>query len=258
MIVKRDVLFTPAMKNRRLHIYLPDNYDETEERFPVMYFFDGHNLFFDEDATFGTSWGLKEFLDGWDKPMIVVGVECGHENDERLYEYCPYQVAWGFLRNVRASGDDTMRWLVNELKPMIDREYRTYVFREATGIGGSSMGGLMALYAVLRYNRWFSKAACISSAIYPCMPQLYEEIRCSSLSPDTRVYLSWGTREARGIADHAKEDTTSSAAMRNRAVGNYLRYRGAVTEIHCQVGGAHCEADWAKQVPGFMEFLWKR
>ena len=65
MVEKRDVLFTPAGSTRRLHIYLPEGYDGSEERYPVMYFFDGHNLFFNEDATYGKSWGLREFLDGW-------------------------------------------------------------------------------------------------------------------------------------------------------------------------------------------------
>ena len=62
-VVKRDFVFTPNGKNRPLHIYLPAGYDESDERYPVMYFFDGHNLFYDEDATYGKSWGMKSFLD---------------------------------------------------------------------------------------------------------------------------------------------------------------------------------------------------
>ena len=73
MIIKRDIYYPPAGSSRRLHIYLPDDYHKSEERYPVMYFFDGHNLFFNEDATYGKSWGLKEFLDGWNRKMIVVG-----------------------------------------------------------------------------------------------------------------------------------------------------------------------------------------
>ena len=84
MIIKRDFIYTPKNKKRPIHIYLPDNYYETEERYPVMYYFDGHNLFYDEDATYGKSWGLKTFLDRWSKPMIIVGMECGHEGVERL------------------------------------------------------------------------------------------------------------------------------------------------------------------------------
>ena len=74
MIIKQDFLYTPVGKNRMLHIYLPDDYEQSQERYPVMYFFDGHNLYNNEDATYGKSWGLKEFLEGWRKDMIIVGM----------------------------------------------------------------------------------------------------------------------------------------------------------------------------------------
>ena len=89
MLIKRDFVYSPKGKNRPLHIWLPEGYFHTEERYPVMYFFDGHNLFSDEDATYGKSWGFREFLTGWPKNMIVVGIECGHEGYERLSEYLP-------------------------------------------------------------------------------------------------------------------------------------------------------------------------
>ncbi|MCI8725013.1 MAG: alpha/beta hydrolase [Hungatella sp.] len=257
MVIKRDIWYTPTQKMRRLHIYLPDSYDYTQERYPVMYFFDGHNLFYDEDATYGTSWGLKGFLDHWNKPMIVVGIECGHEGEERLNEYCPYHVGKGFLSRVQGIGDDTIRWMIDDLKTMIDRDYRTCPFRECTGIAGSSMGGLMALFASIRYNQWFSKAACLSSAISPCMSQLDNEFKCCSISPDTRVYLSWGTREAFGITDHLHQDKTSQMWKRNQLIAKRFSSRGAATQVYCQAGGQHCEADWAKQVQGFMRFLWE-
>ena len=83
MIVKRDFTYTPKGVSRKLHIWLPDTYDSTDEHYPVMYFFDGHNLFLNDDATYGKSWGMKEFLESWSKPMIIVGIECGHEGYER-------------------------------------------------------------------------------------------------------------------------------------------------------------------------------
>ena len=153
MIIKRDRLFTPAGTNRRLHIYLPDNYYWTDERYPVMYFFDGHNLFFNEDATFGKSWGLKEYLDYWHKKMIIVGIECSHEGNQRLQEYCPYVYTGKFWGVLHGTGKETLVWMTEELKPDIDREFRTYAFREATGIAGSSMGGLMALYGVVMHKK---------------------------------------------------------------------------------------------------------
>ena len=124
MIVKRDFIYTPKGKNRPLHIYLPEDYDISGESYPVMYFFDGHNLFFDEDATYGKCWGLKEFLDHWDQKIILVGIECGHEGNERLVEYLPGKSTLPPLLFKTPMGCQTMDWIVNEIKPVIDKEYR--------------------------------------------------------------------------------------------------------------------------------------
>ena len=258
MIVKRDVAFAPAGagKTRRLHIWLPEGYAENGEHYPVMYFFDGHNLFSDEDATYGKSWGMKAFLEGWEKPLIVVGVECSHEGAMRLTEYCPYHFTKGFLGEINGTGDATIRWMIDTLKPMIDREYRSMPFRDCTAIGGSSMGGLMSLYAAVRYNLWFSKAACLSSTIGPCMEDFREDIARCPISADTRVYLSWGSEEGGGSKMYPRSDTDSIMAARNGELAARLSDRGATTRIYGQPGGRHCEADWEKQVPAFMNFLW--
>ena len=257
MIIKRDCIYTPNGKNRPLHIYLPDGYFDSDARYPVMYFFDGHNLFRDEDATYGKSWGMLTFLQNWGKDMIVVGMECGHEGEERLSEYLPYPADTGsHFDRFTPTGDDTMQWILNTVKPMIDRGYRTIPFRECTAIGGSSMGGLMSLYAAVHYNRWFSKAACISSAIGFCMEPLMEDMQSSAMSPDTRIYLSWGSREAHGAVDREREDRSSKTYLWNDRVAQKARSSGAAVKMRCQEGGNHCEADWEKLVPEFMNFLW--
>ena len=256
MIEKRGLIYTPKWKTRTLHIYLPQDYDTSGKRYPVMYFFDGHNLYRDQDATYGKSWGLEEFLNRWGKEMIVVGMECGHEGKERLSEYSPYSFGEFFLGPVQGTGKATMDWIVNEVKPMIDREYRTYSFREATGIGGSSMGGLMSLYAAVAYNQVFSKAACLSSTIYPCFADVVRDIVEQKLDPDTRVYLSWGTEESGGAKEDPHEDWQTQNARNNLAVEALLRQQNVSVSLFCQRFGGHCEADWEKQVPGFMNYLW--
>lgn len=256
MIEKRGFLYSPKGKNRTLHIYLPRGYDSSGERYPVMYFFDGHNLYRDQDATYGKSWGLETFLDRWSKDMIVVGMECSHEGNARLDEYSPYTFPMGHWGMVHGMGNQTMDWIVNEVKPMIDREYRTWPHREATGIAGSSMGGLMAVYAVGRYNRWFSKAGCISSAMWFCMEQLRRDILNTPMDPDTRVYFSWGTEESGGAKDDPAEDFQTDTAWKNREAASWFESRGARTWLRCQRFGGHREADWEKLVPEFMDFLW--
>ncbi len=256
MIAKREVLFNPTNERRMLHIYFPDDYEQSKERYPVMYFFDGHNLFFDEDATYGKSWGLKEFLDTWKKKMIVVGIECSHRGNYRLTEYCPYHTYAGFLGEIEGIGKETMDWIVMVLKPMIDREYRTYSFREATGIAGSSMGGLMSLYAAIKYNAYFSKAACLSSAIGFCMEDLEKDLRESKLEEDTRVYLSWGEKEAGDCKEGGNKAYDTGTAICNRKIAGDLEKRGLLTRIYFQEDGGHCEADWEKQLSRFMDYLW--
>ena len=255
MIIKHDFLYPAKGANRPLHIWLPEDYYDCFDYYPVMYFFDGHNLFRNEDATYGKSWGMKEFLEQWGKDMIVVGIECGHEGYERLSEYLPYP-AVGHFAQFEPWGEKTMDWIVHEIKPVIDRDYRTIPFRECTAIGGSSMGGIMALFAAVHYNRWFSKAACVSSAMGFCMRPLMNDLRTSAISPDTRIYLSWGTREAWGLKNTEREDRSSKTYGWNKRVADHLAGLGCAVKLHCQVGGGHCEADWERLVPTFMDFLW--
>ena len=257
MLIKQDFLYTPKGKNRPLHIWLPDGYHLSQDRYPVMYFFDGHNLFRDEDATYGKSWGMKTFLEGWRKDMIVVGIECGHDGYERLSEYLPYPAAKGsHFAQFEPMGQTTMDWIVKEIKPYIDSKYRTVPFRECTAIGGSSMGGIMALYAAVHYNQWFSKAACVSSAMGFCIRPLMKDMRSTPMSPDTRIFLSWGTHEAYGIQDPTKEDRHSKTYGWNKRAADQAQATGAAVRLFCQVGGYHCEEYWEKQVPIFMDFLW--
>lgn len=257
MVIKKEILYPQKNSFRMLHIYLPDNYYDTDEKYPVMYFFDGHNLFFDEDTTFGKSWGLKEFLDHYDKKMIIVGMECTHEGQERLGEYSPYRAKSGMFSVHDPLGDETMKWIINDIKPMIDKDFRTWSHREATGIGGSSMGGLMSVYALIKYNSYFSKGACISSAVGFCLPQLLKDMEESSIHPDTRAFLSWGTLEAHGIKNPNEIDNHSYTYQCNKAISDKFLEYDAMPQLYCQVGGRHCEADWEKLVGIFMDYLWK-
>ncbi len=249
MILKENFPFQKD-KNRPLHIYLPDDWQESGKRYPVLYFFDGHNLFTNEDATYGKSWGFLEFMEGWDKELIIVGMECAHGPGERLSEYLPYAMtgkgAMERFGPIEHQGEETFRWILEEVKPYIDSRFPTIPFRECCAIGGSSMGGLMALYGVTHHNRWFSKGACVSSAIGFCKETLMDDLKELDISPDTRVYLSWGSREA-------GPETRGN----NEEVAALVENHGASSFCFCQEGGGHCEADWEKLVPQFMDYLWK-
>ena len=165
MVIKWDVTI-PRLSGdtpRRAYIYLPESYDEEpDRRYPVMYMFDGHNVFFDEDATFGKSWGMNDYMERTGKQLIIVGVECNHQGNCRLSEYSPVTFENAELGKIRGRGSTTMNWMVNELKPYIDEHFRTLSDRRNTILAGSSMGGLMALYGATAYNSAFQRAACLA------------------------------------------------------------------------------------------------
>ena len=166
-------------ESRGAYLYLPDSYDwEPGRHYPVLYMFDGHNVFFDSDATYGKSWGLGEYLDQFQVPLIVAAVECNHHPDNgRLSEYSPYTFHEPDFGHVQGRGKITMDWFVHTFKPQIDREYRTLPGRQHTFIAGSSMGGLMSLYALLEYNSVFSRAAALSPSLWVAPDRLARLVR---------------------------------------------------------------------------------
>lgn len=251
MIKKFQTYITPFNDERTVHLYLPDDYDNSDERYPAIYMYDGHNLYLDEDATYGKSWGFNEFFKVYDKSFIMVGIECNHEGNERLNEYCPYICHSSYLGDLDGRGDIFMQWVVDELKPYIDNHYRTYASRECTMIGGSSMGGLMAFYTVVKHNNIFSKAACLSSSIGLCMDDLKAEIARSAIDPDTRVYMDWGSEESRNKTGLAYNTSN------NLELSHLINLKGGLTYPHLVLHGQHCEASWEKQIPIFMDYLWK-
>ena len=161
MIEKWGIPVMGGKKPRTVYVYLPEQAEEDPDaRFPVLYMFDGHNVFYDEDATYGKSWGMGEFLDDLGVGLIVVAVDCNHRPPHgRLSEYSPFTFQDPEFGRVIGRGKKFMDWLIGVLKPWVDEYYPTLPDRDHTFIAGSSMGGLMSLYAVTARNDVFSRAA---------------------------------------------------------------------------------------------------
>lgn len=249
MVFTRTIAIPPLTgdKLRRLYIYLPDSYDsKPENHYPVLYMFDGHNVFFDNDATYGKSWGMKEYMDQTKTELIIVAPECNHEGNGRLSEYSPADFSNKTVGTIKGQGHTYMNWLVHTLKPDIDREFRTLPDREHTLIAGSSMGGLMSLYAVSVFNDVFSKAACLSPSLWISGNKVMAMLAGSAFGPDTRIYIDYGSKE---LSNHA----ASSRALTR--VSNHLFNRGVYLTFRVVPDGTHCEASWEKQIPIFMKCL---
>ena len=118
------------------------------------------------------------------------------------------------------------------------------------------MGGLMSMYAVIVYNHVFSKAACVSTGVFWNLANFRRDLKRSHIDPDTRIYMSWGEIEAGHAAHHGDPEYDTREARSIRRFESELQERGVSTYLFFQRQGRHCEADWAKQVPVFMPFLW--
>lgn len=250
MIEKWDISIPPLTGGelRSAYVYVPDEFeDDPTLRFPVLYMFDGHNVFFDEDATYGKSWGMADYAARTRLPLIIAAVECNHHpNNGRLSEYSPFTFFAPGLGHITGRGRTTMEWLVRVFKPEIDRCFPTLPDREHTFICGSSMGGLMSLFAVTEYNKYFSRAAALSPSLWFATDRVERMIARAPIAPDTVVYMDYGSLE---LPNHGN--------MRRQfgRVAARLIERGVMLECRIVPGGEHNEASWERQIPHFMNTL---
>ncbi len=234
-------------KPRRAYIYLPDYYEaDPSRRYPVMYMFDGHNVFFDADATYGKSWGMNSYMSWTRTPLIIVAVECNHEGNGRLEEYSPMDINNATFGKIRGKGPIYMDWLIHTLKPRIDETFRTLPERESTIICGSSMGGLMALYGATVFNAVFQRAACLSPSLWISPSKIFEMVSRANIQNDTCIYMDYGSLE---IYNHAAS-TESLISMAHLLLTKHVNLAFRIVP-----GGTHCEASWEQQIPVFMDCL---
>jgi predicted alpha/beta superfamily hydrolase len=229
------------------YLYLPEDYeDNPTHRYPVLYMFDGHNVFFDYDATYGKSWGMNSYMTWSRTPMVIVAVECNHVGNGRLCEYSPFDHKDSTLGEIEGRGKLYMDWLVNDLKPFIDKKVRTLPDREHTFIAGSSMGGLMSLYAVTQYNHVFQRAACLSPSLWAARTRLNRFIKEAEVAPGTVIYMDYGSREMGGRGVMAAQFAKVTQMLLEKKVWLTTRI---------VPNGDHCEACWEEQLPFFLSAL---
>ena len=248
MLKKWDVTI-PSLTGdvpRKAYIYLPEYYDDDpNRRFPVMYMFDGQNIFLDEDASYGKSWGMYHFMNWTRKPLIIVAVECNRFG-ERFNEYAPVTYENREHGFIKGKGRLYMNWLVSELKPYIDANYRTLPDRKNTIIAGSSMGGLIALYGVTVYNHTFQRGACLSPSLWTAPGKVLEMVARAHIRRDTTIYMDYGENEMFNHSATAEAMISTAHLLLTKRVNLALRI---------VPGGNHSEASWEKQIPLFMECL---
>ena len=232
---------------RRAYVWLPDDYDENpDKRYGVLYMFDGHNIFRDELAAFGKSWGMEDYMQYTGKDLIIVAIECNHDGNRRLMEYSPVNYKNKDHGFIPGKAPVYMKWMVEKLKPYVDKTLRTLPDREHTSLAGSSMGGLIALYGITAYNHVFRQAACLSPSLWVAPAKLLTMVACGKFAPDTSIFLSYGQKE---MGNHSGNQWAIGA------VAKELYSKGVNLTLRIVRDGYHCEAAWEKEVPIFMDCL---
>jgi enterochelin esterase-like enzyme len=234
---------------RDVIVYLPPGYDDEPERsYPVLYLQDGQNLF-DGATSFvpGQDWRVgqtaEELIRSREaRPLIIVGV--GHAGRERVDEYTP---TFDARFNVGGKAGLYGRLLVEELKPFVDARYRTRAAAESTGLGGSSLGGLVSLYLGLKHPGVFGRLAVMSPSVWWGGGAILREVSELASKPETRVWLDTGTGEGEPALHNAR---ALRDAMRDRGwrIGEDLNYFE-------DVGAGHSETAWAARLGPALRYL---
>jgi predicted alpha/beta superfamily hydrolase len=228
-------------RTRRIWLYLPKSYNSTKgKNYPVLYMMDGQNLFNEQTAAFG-EWGVDECLDSLQKitgkECIVVGVDNG--GAKRMQEYNPYDNE----KYGQGEGRQYAAFLAQTLKPYIDQHYRTVKDAAHTWIAGSSMGGIISLYAVMQYPGVFGVAGVFSPAFWVA-PAMYDDVVKTNWTTLPRFYFYAGGKESNTMV----RDMDKMIALIEKK--NRYDLRRSYYPL-----GEHNEATWRREFADFYRWL---
>lgn len=228
--------------DKKIWIYLPKKYSENSKHYPTVYMHDAQNLF-DAETSFAGEWQIDEHLDSIaDDTSIIIGIE--HGNEKRMDELTPYA-------NEKYGGgnaDTYLGFIINTLKPYIDSTYRTQPDSKNTTIFGSSLGGLLSFYAVIKHPEVFGNAGVFSPSFW-FNHNIYDAVSKSNIPATSRFYFLAGSEES---------DTMITELDKMVAL---LMQKG-VTKSHFMKitiqGGQHNETLWRENFPDAYKWLTRK
>jgi predicted alpha/beta superfamily hydrolase len=238
------------LRNQRdFIVYLPPRYHEQpQRRFPVLYMHDGQNLF-DGATSFvpGMDWHVGHTADdfiltGAVQPLIIVGIY--NVGKVRINEYTPTKAP----RLGGGGADRYAKFLIQEVMPFIQQQYRVLPDPRVTGIGGSSLGGLLSLYLGLKHPQIFGRLAALSPSVWWNQRVIYRFAAAAPVEPRPRIWLDIGTKEGPRIVPDV-EQFRDILLQKGWQLGKDLSYQRIE-------GAEHNEAAWARRVGPFLQFLY--
>ena len=253
--------------SRDVVVWLPEGY-QTGDSCDVLYMHDG-NMLFDATTTWNRrEWQVDEVTDsliqaGLIRPCIVVGI---YNTDDRLTEYFPAKT-WQHVAEAdrkdadlkKLTADAYLQFIVEELKPFIDKRYKPLTTREHTFMMGSSMGGLISLYALCEYPQVFGGVACLSSHL--SMAHLPNGVDGEPWATGFRNYVGQHLPEANGslvYMDHGTEGFDADYGQYQEQLDSVIRAKGWDAQHYMSLvfdGDDHNETCWGKRLNQPLQFL---
>ena len=245
-----------VLANKRfLRVWLPPDYDAPQNRdrhYPIFYLNDGQNLFEGPTSFTGVDWRVDEsadqlIRDGQIPPLIIVGID--NARADRMKEYLPYRMLNPPV--LRPRGKRYPEFLLNEVMPFLYQRYRIARGPENTGLGGSSLGALISLYAVMDRPGMFGRLLLESASLFVSNRRLLKYSRYFRQWPE-RIFIAIGTREA------GREDKDQQVVGDVRELERIIRHAGLDDTrllVKIDEGAGHNEAEWAKRFPEALRFL---
>jgi enterochelin esterase-like enzyme len=237
------------LRNQRdLIVYLPPGYDDQPwRRFPVLYLHDGQNLFDRATAFGGVDWNVQGAADqlissGTVEPLVIVGIY--NTGKSRIFEYTPTKTPK--LGGGRA--DRYAKFLLQEVMPFVQQEYRALSDARSTGIGGSSLGALVSLYFGLKLPQTFGKIAALSPSVWWNQRMIHRFAAAAPVNPHPSIWLDIGTKEGPRIVPEV-EQFRDVLLQKGWRLGEDLHYERVE-------GGEHNEAAWAQRIGRVLQFLY--
>ncbi len=236
---------------RDVIVYLPPGYEaEPARRYHVLYLQDGQNLFDPSTAFGGIEWGVDATAQrlinaGELDPLIIVGIN--NTGQHRIDEYTP---TFDAKHSRGGKADNYGRFIVEELKSFVDHNYRTIPGPEQTGLGGSSLGGLVSLYLGLKYPQTFSRLMVMSPSVWWDQSFILRLVGGLKAKPSSRIWLDVGTKEGRFAPGQAR-------ALRDELLSQGWRLNHDLKYLQVK-GGTHNERDWGQRVEPALKFLFPK
>lgn len=229
-------------KKRKIWALLPHDYQTSKENYPVLYLQDAQNLF-NEQAQFG-NWEIDKKLAVMSEynigKIIIIAIE--HAEQDRIKEYNVGKTVLGV-----GQGKKYIRFITDTLKPFVDKKYRTKSEREFTGIGGSSMGGLVSIFSGLMYPEVYGKLMIFSPSLWVVPKMDFSNIDFSEPG-DTKIYLYAGGDESATMINHVKKFKANM--IKNEFVEDKMKIKLSINKQ-----GKHNEIYWSDEFPKAIEWL---